>query len=118
MIRAWLIAHCHATTTRPPSPNFKPKASPMRTMIAIGALTPSRANSARIALVSLNGQGLILQELKVGSNPTVSAISFEKYDKYHIVMYSAAAAVLLLVLLLAGAWGGSARTRADSPRAH
>ncbi len=33
----------------------------------------SRANSARIVLLSLNGQTLILQELKVGSIPTVSA---------------------------------------------
>jgi hypothetical protein len=42
-------------------------------MIVLGALTPSRANSARVALISLNGQGLILQKLKVGSNPAVSA---------------------------------------------
>jgi hypothetical protein len=42
----------------------------------------------------------------------------ENHHKYHGVMDNTIGVVLLLVLLLAGAWGGLARTRADSPRAH
>jgi len=44
------------------------------------------------------------------SADTPSAISFEKYHKYHGVMDNAAVMVLLLVLLLAGAWRGQGRT--------
>jgi hypothetical protein len=42
----------------------------------------------------------------------------EIHHKYQGVRVITLGVVLLLVLLLAGAWGGLARTRADSSRAH